>query len=117
MSSWRPPCRSQIAQPVLVPSRPHARLVVRRGANGGREALAAPLGAAVELPRARGVDEDTVPESGAEPGHVAVVERRARVDGRAEDAGEDHDAVLARVDAMGEGPVDLLVRRRIDVLL
>src|SRR5437867_392124 len=100
---------SQIAQAVLLPALSYAGLVLGRRPHRGREALASPLGTPLELPRARGVDEDAVPEPGAETAHVPVLERRARIDGRAEDAGEHHDAVLARVHAVGEGPVDLLV--------
>src|SRR5207247_9048459 len=107
----------QVAQAAPLPALPHARLVRGRRPHGRREALAAPLGAALELPRARRVDQDAVPQTRAEAAHVAVVERRAGIDGRAEDAWEHHDAVLAGVDAVGEGPVDLLVRGRDDVLL
>src|SRR5262249_35560214 len=108
----RRPSGSEVAEPVLLPAGADAGLVVGGGPHGGREALAAPFGAAFELPRAGGVDEHAVPEPGAEAGHVAVGQGRARIDGRAEDAGEDHDAVLAGVHAVGEGPVDLLVGGR-----
>src|SRR5215468_5658570 len=108
---------SEISQSVLVPALAHPRLVLGGRAHGGREALALPFGPPLELPRARRVDEHAVPQAGAEPAHLAVGQGRARVDGRAEDAREDHDAVLAGVDPVGEGPVHLLVRRRVDVLL
>src|SRR5215510_13893983 len=105
---------SEVSEPELFPARAHPRLVLGRRAHRGREALAAPLGAPLELPGAGRIDQHAIPEPGAEPRNVAVLHRRARIDGRAEDAGEDHDAVLAGVDPVGERPVDLLVRGRID---
>src|SRR5262245_60163332 len=108
---------SEIAEPELLPSGAYSRLVLRGRAHGRREVLAAPLLAALELPRAGRVDQDAVPEPGSELRHVAVLERRARVDRRAENARENDDAVAAGVHAVGEGPVHLLVRGRIDVLL
>src|SRR5262245_15914798 len=86
---------SQVAEPVLGPARSHPGLVVRVGPHGGREALAAPLRAPRPLPRARGVDQHPVPESGAELRDVAILHGGARIDGRAEDAREDDDAPLA----------------------
>src|SRR5690242_21772715 len=86
---------SEIAQPELVPARAHAGLVLGRRAHGRREALVPPLGAARESPRARGVEEHAIPQPGAQAAHLAVLERRRRIDRRAEDAGEDHQALLA----------------------
>src|SRR5438309_6878188 len=108
---------SHVAEPELLPALAHARLVLRRRPHRRREALAAPLGAALELPVARGVEEHAVPEAGAELRDVAVLERRGRIDRRAEASGEDDDAALARVDPMRHRPVDLLVRRHVDVVL
>src|SRR5262249_3903674 len=107
---------SQVAEAVLVPPLAHARLVLGRRAYGRRKALVPPFGASIELPRAGGIDQDAVPQARAEAAHVAVVVWGAGVDRGAEDPGEDHDAILAGVDAMGEGPVDLLIGRRVDVL-
>src|SRR5215470_265986 len=107
----------EIAQAVLGPALAHARLVLAVRAYGGREALAAPLRAPLELPRARAVEEHAVPQPGAQPRHVAVFHRRGRIDGRAEDPGEDDQAALARVHAMRQRPVDLLVRRGVDVVV
>src|SRR5215831_7462817 len=108
---------SEISEPELVPAGAHPRLVLGGRADRGRESLAAPLRASLELPGACRVDQDAVPEAGAEAGDVTIRRRRARIDRRAEDTGEDDETVLARVHTMGERPVDLLVRGRIDVLL
>src|SRR5437870_7452542 len=108
---------SEVAEPELLPSLAHSRLVVGRRTHGGWEPLAAPFGPALQLPRAGRVDQHAIPESGAELRDVPVFHRRARIDRRAEDPWEDHDAVLPRVDPMREGPVDLLVGGGIDVLL
>src|SRR5687767_4591336 len=106
----------QVSEAVFVPAGPHLRFVFRRRPHGRREALAVPFLALRELPVPRGVEEHAVPEAGAELRDVAILHRSGRIDRRAEDAGEDHDAALARVHAMGERPVDLLVRRHVDVL-
>src|SRR5262249_48327130 len=107
----------EITQALLGPALADARLVLAVRTHGRRKALATPLRAALELPRARAVEEHAVPEPGAQPRHVAVLHGRGGIDGRAEDAGEDDQAAFARVHAMGERPVDLLVRRGIDVVV
>src|SRR2546428_1812914 len=106
----------QIPEPVFLPARTHAGLVLRGRPHGRRKALVVPLRPLRHLPRARGVDEHAVPEPGAELGDVTVLERRRGIDRRAEAAREDDDAAFAGIHAMGEGPVDLLVRRRVDIL-
>src|SRR3989442_3251674 len=111
-----PPLALQIAQAVLGPALAHARLVLGRRPHGRREALVVPLGSPWEPPRARGVDEHAGPEAGADLVDVAVLERRAGIDRRAENAGEDDDAGRSPVHPVGEGPVHLLVRRGVDVL-
>src|SRR2546428_5485712 len=63
----------QVAEAELVPALAHARLVLGGRPHGGREALVAPLRPPRELPRARAVEEDTIPQAGAEPAHVAVL--------------------------------------------
>src|SRR2546425_1167002 len=78
----RPLRISDVAEPVLLPALAHARLVFGRRPHRRRKALAAPFGAALELPVAGGVDERAVPEAGAELRDVAVLERRARIDRR-----------------------------------
>src|SRR3989442_12405633 len=103
----------QIPEPVFLPARTHAGLVLRGRPHGRRKALVVPLRPLRHLPRARGVDEHAVPEPGAELGDVTVLERRRGIDRRAEAAREDDDAAFAGIHAMGEGPVDLLVRRRV----
>ena len=105
--------------PARTPTSARARAPRPRGAGrtvGGKRSPphSAP---ALELPGARRVDQHAVPEAGAELRHVAILHRRAGIDGRAEDAGEDHDAALAGIHAVRERPVHLLVRRGIDVLL
>src|SRR2546427_10099372 len=117
VAAWTRVIASEIIEPELLPARAHTRLVLGGRADGGREVLPAPLRAPLELPRARRVDQDSVPEPGAELRDVAVLEGRARIDRRAEDPWEDHEAVLPGVHSMGERPVHLLVRGRIDVLL
>src|SRR2546427_5017944 len=111
------PRPSEVIEPELLPARAHTRLVLRGRADGGREPLPAPLRAPRELPRARRVDQDSVPEPGAELRDVPVLEGRARVDRRPEDPWENHEAVLTGVHPVSERPVHLLVRGRIDVLL
>src|SRR3989475_12751616 len=117
VAAWTMVIASEIIAPELLPALAHTRLVLGGRADGGREALPAPLRAPLELPRARRVDQDSVPEPGAELRDVPVLERRARVDRRAEDPGKDHDPVQAGVHPVGERPVHLLVRGRVAVLL
>src|SRR2546422_10541068 len=92
---------SEVAEPQLLPALAHPRLVLGRGTHGRREALAAPCLAALELPRARGADQHPVPEAGPELRDVPPLERRARIERRAEDPGEDHRALVARVHPRG----------------
>src|SRR5262245_18599846 len=107
----------EIPQAVLGPALAYARLVLAVRTHGRREALPTPLRAALELPRPRAVEEHAVPEPGAQARHVPVLHGRGRIDGRAEDPGEDDQAAFARIQAMGERPVDLLVRRGVDVVV
>src|SRR6267143_6531062 len=83
-SRQRRKARSHVAEAVLLPALAHARLVLRCRPHRRRKALTAPLGAALALPVARGVEEHAVPEAGAELRDVAVLERRGRIDRRAE---------------------------------
>src|ERR687897_3783771 len=101
----------EVTEPVLVPAVAHARFVLRRWPDRRREPLAVPLLALRELPVPGGVEQHAVPEAAAELRDVAVLHRRRRIDRRSEAAGEHDDAVLARVHAMRERPVELLVGR------
>src|SRR3981081_4736562 len=107
----------QIAEAVVRPALAHARLVFGGWTHSGRKAPRAPRRTARFLPRARGVDQHPVPEAGAELGHVAILHRRAGIDGRAENSREDDHAALPGVDAMRKRPLDLLVVGGVDVLL
>src|SRR5439155_22217507 len=69
-----------------------------------------------DFPVPRGVEAHAVLEAGAELGDGAIFERGRLIDRRPEGAGEDHDAALAGVHAVSQRPVDLLVRRDVDVL-
>src|SRR5262249_17150640 len=106
-----------VAEPVLRPAGLDACLVVWRRPHRGRKALAAPLGPTGVLPGAGGVDQHPVPKPRAELRHVAIFQRRAGIDGRAEDPREDDQPALAGVHAMRERPFHLLVVGWVDVLL
>src|ERR1700681_599593 len=80
-----------------------------------REAFVVPTRLPRVLPRSRGVDQHAVPQSGAELFDVAIFQRRRRIDRRAENSREYHDAAFTGVDAMRVSPFDLLVGGRIDV--
>src|SRR5580704_5424332 len=81
-----------------------------------RKAFVVPARLARVLPRARGVDQHAVPQSGAELFDVAVFQGRRRIDRRAEYSREYHDAAFAGIDPMRISPFDLLVGGRIDIL-
>src|ERR1700730_9244399 len=85
--------------------------------DGPRKAVVVPARLARVFPRARGVDQHAIPQSGAELFDVAIFQRRRRVDRRAEYSREYHDAAFAGIDSMRISPCDLLVGGRIDVLL
>src|SRR5262245_51881415 len=116
-AGWTARSCSQIAKPIVRPALAHASLVLGSRPHRWRKALATPFRPARILPRARGIDEHAIPQSGAELRDVAVLHGRAGIDGRAEDPREDHHAAFAGVDPVSKSPFHLLVVSRIDVLL
>src|SRR5262245_4615137 len=88
-------------EPVFLPALQHQRLVLGRGRDRRREALVVPLRTALEIPVAGGVDQHAIPDAGAELVDVALLKRRRRIERMAEHAGEDDDAAMAGIDAIG----------------
>src|SRR5580693_533812 len=107
---------SQIVEAVFRPARLDPRRVVGMRLDRRRKALVVPARLPRVFPRARGVDQHAVPQSGAELFDVAVFQRRRRIDRRAEYSREYYDAAFAGIDAMRIGPFDLLVGGRVDIL-
>src|SRR6266446_7233518 len=90
------PAREQIVYRFYKSPSPYSdqRTLTRASSSGdgrtmGGKALAAPLGPTGVLPRAGRVDQHPVPKPCAELRHVAILQRRAGIDGRAEDPRED----------------------------
>ena len=110
--------RAALLEAVFFPALQHQRLVLGRGATVGGKRSLLHSGRRVKLQQRVASISIAVPDAGAELRHVAFLERRAGVE-RASRTCRERCTMppCARVDAVGERPVDLLVVGRIDVVL
>src|SRR5260370_1205607 len=106
-----------MATPAVRPSGSHALLASTETPHLRRKTVPPQPPTPLILPRARGVDQHPVPEAGADLCNVAILHWRAGIDRRAENPRKDDDAAFAGVHPVSERPFNLLVVRRIDVLL